>query len=740
MSCAAVLACAAVIVPAAPASHSVTEIVSYAPGFNSFTDAAMAGVSEDGLHAYIKTYQPLIPEDVDGQYDIYERYGTTVRLVSTGVNFSNGEYEANFAGATPDGEHAYFETYEPIDPYDENLARDVYERVGANTFRVSTGPSEAGLYNDSSFTAVSADGSKVLFETAAGLVPEDTDEGGDVYQRAGGVTTLISTGPGEQYFGAWAGYAGASRDAGTVFFTTVEPLAFEDTDNATDLYARSGNTTQLISTGPTSSNEDFGAEFAGATRDGQRVFFLTAERLTPADTDDEQDLYERAGQTTTLVTTGPSESAPQGSDPTWIDFGAVSTDGAHVFFTTNVGLVAADTDGRFDVYDRTGGATTLVTSGSVGTGGAFFLGASDDSAHVFFDSNMRFVAGDTDDCFAFPEGDSRGCTDVYERFGGTTTLVSAPAGAPQDLDSYFGGNSADGTRAFFYTSERLVASDTDQGADVYERHAGTTSLLSGNGDANTWVSGLARDGSRVFFPTTDSLVQHDLDGFHSDVYAADLVPGPATPYPRPRGAAIVKVPLVPAYEPCEAMNGTHGPPLAFESCNPPLKSSFQLTVGTPDANGAAANSAGFAQYRAIVGAPGAPDDSDVEIRAQLTDVRCEPDSNPAGCGAANSLGGADFAGTLRLTAALRMTDRLNGGTGGGSEAGTTKDLSLPAALPCTSTPSTAEGGSCTVATTANALSPGVVKDGKRAVWDIGKILILHPASNDLFAAQGLFVP
>ena len=58
-------------------------------------------------------------------------------------------------------------------------------------------------------------------------------------------------------------------------------------------------------------------------------------------------------------------------------------------------------------------------------------------------------------------------------------------------------------------------------------------------------------------------------------------------HPRPTGATPVRVSLVPAYEPCTSPNRTHGPPLAFPSCSPPVQTSDFLTVGTPDANGAA---------------------------------------------------------------------------------------------------------------------------------------------------------
>ena len=72
-------------------------------------------------------------------------------------------------------------------------------------------------------------------------------------------------------------------------------------------------------------------------------------------------------------------------------------------------------------------------------------------------------------------------------------------------------------------------------------------------------------------------------------------------YPRPRGATPLRVSLVPAYNQCSSPNRTHGPALAFPSCNPPAQTSTTATIGTPDANGAQANSTGFVRLEALVG-------------------------------------------------------------------------------------------------------------------------------------------
>ena len=69
----------------------------------------------------------------------------------------------------------------------------------------------------------------------------------------------------------------------------------------------------------------------------------------------------------------------------------------------------------------------------------------------------------------------------------------------------------------------------------------------------------------------------------------------------------------PPIRPAASPNRVHAPPLSHTSCNPPVQTSCSLTVGTPDANGAAANSNGCVRLRSAR-SPGAPA-SDVRITA-----------------------------------------------------------------------------------------------------------------------------
>src|ERR1051325_6339369 len=68
--------------------------------------------------------------------------------------------------------------------------------------------------------------------------------------------------------------------------------------------------------------------------------------------------------------------------------GGASDNGAHVFFQTAEALTSNDKDGGYqDVYERFNGTTTLVSAGGNGAFDAHFSGCSADGSHVFFETN-----------------------------------------------------------------------------------------------------------------------------------------------------------------------------------------------------------------------------------------------------------------------------------------------------------------------------------------------------------------
>jgi hypothetical protein len=172
---------------------------------------------------------------------------------------------------------------------------------------------------------------------------------------------------------------------------------------------------------------------------------------------------------------------------------------------------------------------------------------------------------------------------------------------------------------------------------------------------------------------------------------------------------------------------THGAPLAQPSCSPPVQTSNYLTVGSPDANGFAANSTGSVTFKVVGESPINPDNgdqADVQVTGQITDVRRK--ANPSQL----------YTGQIQLSVPVRITDRFNVG-----DQATVQDLPFNITASCTS-------GTCNFATSFDSSLASVIKEGKRAVWDFGQVQVfdggaddnVSTAGNTLFETQGYFTP
>jgi hypothetical protein len=218
-------------------------------------------------------------------------------------------------------------------------------------------------------------------------------------------------------------------------------------------------------------------------------------------------------------------------------------------------------------------------------------------------------------------------------------------------------------------------------------------------------------------------------------------------HPRPKHASPLRMSLVPAYAPCAAPNRTHGPPLAFASCNPPAQTSAQATVGTPDAFGGAANSVNYLRLEEIVCGFNCFD-GDMWIDIALNDVRCKPTG--ARCGAANAAGPADYSGEVRFSLTFRLTDHFNAtAPGGGTDTATVEDFAIEHPWACVESGSTSAGSTCNLLTTLQTIFPGSLKDAKRTVLELNAVRIFDGGAdgdgdttvgNTAFLRQGVFIP
>jgi hypothetical protein len=174
-------------------------------------------------------------------------------------------------------------------------------------------------------------------------------------------------------------------------------------------------------------------------------------------------------------------------------------------------------------------------------------------------------------------------------------------------------------------------------------------------------------------------------------------------------------------------------------------SSPNLTLGTPDANLAAAKSVASVQFR-VVGFAGGVDDEDVEIVVDATDIRCGTGVSP--CGSSNTAGGADYVGQLEADTAFQLTDHNSGPTGTGSDSSTVLQTDFPITVGCAATADAGEGSHCSVATSMDAQVPGTIPESKRMLMEFDQVTVsdggpdgdvLTP-DNSPFLVQGVMVP
>jgi hypothetical protein len=320
--------------------------------------------------------------------------------------------------------------------------------------------------------------------------------------------------------------------------------------------------------------------------------------------------------------------------------------------------------------------------------------------------------------------------------GGVPTQLTTGAGSEKGPDW-----SPEGSKIVYERSGHIWSMNSNG--------SGQTDLTTGLNETGT-LPAWSPDGSKIVFDSNGFTAPNGYDIFVMNPDGTGVTRLPTTVptdqfdpswqpvaapggYPRPRGASPLRVPLVPAFRQCTAPNRTHGPPLAFGSCNPPALESSQLTVGTPDANGPAANSVGFAKYTVISGPPGGVDDSDVSFGFSLTDVRQQSDVM------------VDYTGELQATTTVRITDRRGGPA---SEPATVTDIEFPVTVPCTATGSGTVGATCAVTSTLDAVMPGAIPEGKRSNWQLDRVRVndggpdgdVDTTPNTLFAVQGIFVP
>lgn len=460
----------------------------------------------DGRYVVITTDARLSAADTDAYTDVYLVHGSDTTLVSRGPTGGNGEFDAvparaprDVSAISDDGSTVVFRTRERLSADDGDSNEDLYMWRNGATSLLTHGPAggddESGDYQ--LLAAMASDGSSVFFSTGESLTSNDNDWYFDVYERWGpGNTSLVTENTG----GYHAGLAAISPDGSRRLISTRQPLTIEDRNTQTDAYLRVGyGPPKLVTTGTLAAAGEGWNGVVAASKDLSTVFFDTFNEIEPTDTDAERDGYRRSGDRTQLITIGPNDLRSPSS--AFLD--AASDDGRVAYFTARDQLTSDDHDGTnnrtngYDLYRWDASASPAQNPRLVSVGPAG--GHSGESVSFRFASTDGYRAlFETREPLVFEDRDST--TDLYEWFGGHVSLVSGGSdiGTGNEPARFAGATNSGGIVAFT-TREPLVPDDSDSSADVYLHDSNGFTLVStgpagGDGAFDAGYAGMYREG------------------------------------------------------------------------------------------------------------------------------------------------------------------------------------------------------------------------------------------------------
>ncbi len=204
-------------------------------------------ISADGRYVAFRSDAPdLVEGDTNGQSDIFVHdrlTGATVR-VSVGASGQAGG-DSRYPAISADGRHVAFTSSAPDHVADDfNGVTDVFVRdlEALVTVRVSVGAGGLEANGYSFRSSISADGSRVAFESeATNLVAGDTNTRADIFvrDRAAGTTVRVSrTAAGAQSAGI-SGYPAISAGGHAVAFDSfADDLVAGDENKRVDIFVR----------------------------------------------------------------------------------------------------------------------------------------------------------------------------------------------------------------------------------------------------------------------------------------------------------------------------------------------------------------------------------------------------------------------------------------------------------------------------------------------------------------------
>jgi Tol biopolymer transport system component len=353
-----------------------------------------------------------------------------------------------------------------------------------------------------------------------------------------------------------------SLDGQTVYFT-AEPAG----GGPLTLYARTGDFAGGTPASPLTVEIAHNATYWGASADGSKVFFTTAEKLASTDTDRTSDLYEynfdaSGGHYIQLSAGGLGDATPRsGANVTTVD--GIASDGSHIYFGSTAALTtipngngehASQGGANIYGYSTETGDTKFVATAEVQNahGGVNEQEAqvTPSGVYLVFATKARgLVSQDRNSGAAiyrydFQTGELTWVSHTAQGFTATNEGDSAilPAfeeereGANADFADLRRAISESGEYIVFTTTERLQEDDVNKAANVYLWHDGEVHMISdGTNPEGVNVNeppAISASGSDVVFATSSKLVRRDKDEL-TDIYDARIDGGFPAPLVEP---------------------------------------------------------------------------------------------------------------------------------------------------------------------------------------------------------------
>lgn len=324
--------------------------------------SAYPSLSADGTRvAFSSDATNLVAGDTDTFTDIYVKDLETGELIlaSVDANGAKGDEGGNRPSLSANGSRVAFWSFASNwVPGDQTLTADVFVKdlsTGA-LFLASADQNGARGNGGSSSASLSADGTRVAFESqASNLAEGDTDGDTDVFVKdlPTDVVTLASANGAGASGNSSSLYPSLSADGTQVAFESLASNFGEgDTDSLLDIYVKdlvTGDVT-FASVAEDGTEGDGNSRGARLSHDGSRVAFYTeASNLVPGDTDRDTDVLVRELATGSLTLASTAEDGTKGNAGSFQP--SLSADGARVAFASvATNLDGGDTDQVVDVY------------------------------------------------------------------------------------------------------------------------------------------------------------------------------------------------------------------------------------------------------------------------------------------------------------------------------------------------------------------------------------------------------